>query len=121
MSLLPGLVVVDEVINSRISELDYFDFVGDGDNSDVSTILMRPTMGVGLLNGKSQSQKHEESVTRSIWVEYHQTCSLFNQRVPNLRSDQDDSKQEIFNQPQRRSYSHCLRLVHLSPICQRFT
>jgi hypothetical protein len=36
LSLLPRLVVVDEVINSRISELDYFDFVGDGDNSDVS-------------------------------------------------------------------------------------
>ena len=36
LSLLPGLVVVDEVVNSKISELDYFDFVSDGDDSEVS-------------------------------------------------------------------------------------
>ena len=36
LSLLPGLIVIGEVVNSRISKLDYFGFVGDGEDSDVS-------------------------------------------------------------------------------------
>jgi hypothetical protein len=57
LSLLPGLVVVDEVINSRISELDYFDFVGDGDNSDVSNDSYASDDGCGTLERKITKSK----------------------------------------------------------------